>query len=321
MYLPSQCLSTPGLTQGIASQLTLLEILFLLISGLTEHQPATNMASVTTEVAVVTGSNKGIGLAIVRRLCKEFKGDVFLTARNEENGRRAVVTLEAEGLQPKFHQLDIDSTESIEALKQFLLANYGGLDVLVNNAGIAYKQASTVPFLEQARNTLKTNFTGTVNACKALLPIIRPHGRVVNVSSSVGRLGILQKHLQEKFTSPSLTEEELAGLVDQFLQGVADGNHTDKGWANTAYGTSKIAMTALTKIHSREMAQKEDILVNACCPGWVKTDMAGDRAPLTPDQGAETPAYLALLPAGSPTGQIWKNKHVADWMNMRIHDA
>ncbi len=55
---------------------------------------------------------------------------------------------------------------------------------------------------------------------------------------------------------------------------------------------------------------KEDVLMNACCPGWVHTDMAGPRAPLTPDQGAETPVLCALLPPGSPTGQFWKDKTV-----------
>ena len=58
---------------------------------------------------------------------------------------------------------------------------------------------------------------------------------------------------------------------------------------------------------------KEDILINACCPGWVRTDMAGPRAPLTPDQGAETPVMLALLPPGSPSGEFWKDKKVVQW--------
>ena len=67
-------------------------------------------------VAIVTGSNKGIGLAIVRKLCRQFEGDVFLTARNEERGQDAIKLLQAEGLNPKFHQLDIDSLPLIENL-------------------------------------------------------------------------------------------------------------------------------------------------------------------------------------------------------------
>ena len=93
------------------------------------------------------------------------------------------------------------------------------------------------------------------------------------------------------------------------------GNHRELGWTNTPYGTTKTAVTALTKIHAKEMAAlgKEDILINSCCPGWVKTDMTGDEAPLTPDQGAETPVYLALLPPGSPTGEFWRDKKIAEW--------
>ena len=96
-----------------------------------------------TKVAVVTGSNKGIGFAIVRLLCKEFSGDVILTSRDERLGREAVLQLEGEGLKPGYCQLDITSTESIANLKTFLVQKYGGLDVLVNNAGIAFKSAST----------------------------------------------------------------------------------------------------------------------------------------------------------------------------------
>ena len=97
----------------------------------------------SSRVALVTGGNKGIGLAIVRRLCKEFSGDVFLTARDETRGKEAVSLLEKEGLHPKFHQLDIVSKDSIQVLKEFLENQYHGLDVLVNNAGIAFKAAST----------------------------------------------------------------------------------------------------------------------------------------------------------------------------------
>jgi len=84
----------------------------------------------STKVAIVTGSNKGIGLAIARRMCKEFSGDVILTARDESRGRSAVTLLEGEGLQPKFHQLDIDSRDSIATLKKFIEKSYGGMYLL-----------------------------------------------------------------------------------------------------------------------------------------------------------------------------------------------
>ncbi|XP_040325337.1 carbonyl reductase [NADPH] 3-like [Herpailurus yagouaroundi] len=89
-------------------------------------------------VALVTGANKGIGFAIVRDLCRQFFGDVVLTARDEARGRAAVQRLQAEGLSPRFHLLDIDDLQSIRAMRDFLREEYGGLDVLVNNAGIAF---------------------------------------------------------------------------------------------------------------------------------------------------------------------------------------
>ena len=265
---------------------------------------------------MVTGANKGIGLAIVRRLCKEFNGDVYLTARSEENGATAIATLSVEGLKPLFHQLDIASAESIETLKKHILEKYGGIDILVNNAGMAYKNSSTAPFLEQATVTLRTNFTGTLDVSRAFLPIVRPHGRIVNVSSMAGHLSQLAKPLQERFASKRLSETELVELMAQFVKGVSEGDHLKKGWSNRAYGVSKVGVTALTRVHAREVAGqgREDVLVNACCPGWVKTDMAGlEKPPLSPDEGAVTPCLLAMLPAGSPSGRYWTKGKIAEW--------
>uniref|UniRef100_A0A2K5C1N8 Carbonyl reductase 1 n=1 Tax=Aotus nancymaae TaxID=37293 RepID=A0A2K5C1N8_AOTNA len=127
------------------------------------------------QVALVTGGNKGIGLAIVRDLCRQFSGDVVLTARDVARGQAAVQQLQAEGLSPRFHQLDIDDLQSIRALRDFLRKEYGGLDVLVNNAGIAFKVADPTPFHIQAEVTMKTNFFGTRDVCTELLPLIKPH--------------------------------------------------------------------------------------------------------------------------------------------------
>ena len=173
---------------------------------------------------------------------------VLPISRNEDLGREAVKKLESEGLKPKFHQLDIDSSESIQRFKDYLSSTYGGLDVLINNAAIAYKVASTAPFIEQATNTVRVNFTGTLNITRALVPLIRPHGRIVNVSSMASRLNQVSAELQKKFSDPQLTEGDLVAMMKQFVDDVAAGNHKDKGWSNTSYGMSKLAVTALTKV-------------------------------------------------------------------------
>ncbi|KAI3363471.1 hypothetical protein L3Q82_012082, partial [Scortum barcoo] len=87
-------------------------------------------------------SNKGIGLAIVRALCKQYQGDIYLTARDAGRGQEAVESLSKEGLTAKFHQLDINDLNSITTAAAFFKEKYGGVDILVNNAGIAFKSLS-----------------------------------------------------------------------------------------------------------------------------------------------------------------------------------
>merc|ERR1711872_285753 len=179
------------------------------------------MGSPIMKVAVVTGSNKGIGFAIVRALCKKFDGDVYLTSRDEGRGKDAVETLKKEGLNPKFHILDIGNEETVIKLRDFLKEKYGGIDVLVNNAGIAFKNDATDPFGHQAKVTLETNYWANKRTCEILFPVLKPGARVVNMSSSCGYLGhigaksgdkIKAEQLRKKLSSPSLTVPELDSL-------------------------------------------------------------------------------------------------------------
>ncbi|KAL1022325.1 hypothetical protein UPYG_G00025170 [Umbra pygmaea] len=272
------------------------------------------------KVAVVTGSNKGIGFAIVRSLCKQYDGDVYLCSRDVDRGTEAVKILNSEGLKPLFHQLDINKSESVRLARDFFKEKYGGVDVLINNAGIAFKVADTTPFGTQAEETLKTNFFCTRDMCNEFLPIIKPGGRMVNVSSMMSSIALnrCSPELQARFRSTDITEEELVGLMERFVREAQAGSHSQGGWPNTAYGTSKLGLTVLSRIHARKLRQQrssDKILLNACCPGYVRTDMTGPNATKSPDEGAITPVYLALLPAGAeePHGEFVSEKTVQAW--------
>jgi len=283
-----------------------------------------------TKVAVVTGSNKGIGLAIVRALCKQFDGDVFLTSRDVERGHAAVKLLEEEGLSPKFHQLDIEDGDSIVRIKEMLSTEYGGVDVLVNNAGVSYSMGDATPFGTQAERTFSINYYGTLNLCNALLPIVNTNGRVVHVSSttSLWNLKKCSPELQAKFRSDTITLDELTAVMDDFVKHAKDGDYVKQGFGDSAYGMSKVGMTTMARIQAR-MYKDQNILVNACCPGLVSTDMTRRRwwvrlllwvAPFAknPDQGADTPVYLATLPTNSeesphPNGEFVRDRNILEW--------
>ena len=132
--------------------------------------------------------------------------------------------LEKLGLHPHYHQLDIDDESSVTRIRDYLKEKYGGLDVLVNNAAIVFKEDASEPIGEQAAVTLRTNFFNTERACQILFPILKPHARVVNVSSSGGHLVRINGKepaagaLRAKLASPNLSAEELRGLMRSFIE-------------------------------------------------------------------------------------------------------
>jgi len=270
------------------------------------------------KVAVVTGANRGIGLATVTFLCRKFKGDVILCSRDLKRGQQAVDELKAKGLNPYLHHLDIDDKESIEILRDFLVGKYNGLDVLVNNAARAYPNASTVPFLEQAVNTLNTNYFALVNVCNVLFPILKPHARVVNVSSSLGMLNrVVGEDKRRRLSDPNLTLEGLNDIVREFLDDVKNNTYIERGWPKNSYAMSKVAVTALTFIQQRQFDTdpRPDLVVNAVHPGYVATGMSNFKGVKTPEEGAIAPSYCALLPPNvtQPKGSmIWHDRKIVD---------
>jgi NAD(P)-dependent dehydrogenase (short-subunit alcohol dehydrogenase family) len=233
------------------------------------------------KVAVVTGGNRGLGFEASRQLAKQGY-QVILTSRDEEKGQAATQQLQAQGLNVQFYPLDVTSNESSYKLAEFVRSKFGKLDVLVNNAGIYIDVQATsnrivTTKIETLQKTFDTNVYGVLRVTQALLPLMKAqnYGRIVNVSSGMGQLS------------------SMAG-------------------GSPGYRISKTALNAITRIFASEL-QDTNILVNAMCPGWVKTDMGGLEAPLTPEQGVDTIVWLATLPDDGYTGGFFRDRQLIEW--------
>jgi NAD(P)-dependent dehydrogenase (short-subunit alcohol dehydrogenase family) len=236
------------------------------------------------KVAFITGANKGIGLETARGLGK-LGIAVVLASRDEKKGRSAADTLRSEGIQGvEAVRFDVTRPEDHLEIYRHLESRYGKLDILVNNAGVMLEETdfgtpggfntTTTVRAEILRGTFETNFFTVVALTQTLLPLIRkaPAGRIVNLSSILGSLAL--------HSDPS------SGIYDK------------KAFA---YDASKAALNAFT-IHLAQALRGTKIKVNSAHPGWVKTDMGGQAAPLEVSEGGKTSVQLATLPDDGPTG-------------------
>ncbi|KAJ7519556.1 hypothetical protein O6H91_20G044200 [Diphasiastrum complanatum] len=270
-------------------------------------------------IAVVTGGNKGIGLEIVSQLAKNGVTTI-LTARNVDRGQLAVDQLRAKGLpNVAFHQLDVTDSKSIENLAVWIKQQHGGLDILINNAGIiSYFHKDKK---QGAMDVVATNYYGVKKVTKSLLPLIRPSeafGRIINVSSRTGQLQVLRsQELKEVVSAEMLIESVIDSFVENFLADVSTGQIISKGWpiiegrgpeAYSDYSVSKIALNAYTRVLAGELMSRADgpkISVNAICPGYTNTDMSLGLGKKTVGEGADTAVWLALLPPSElPCGKF-----------------
>jgi len=237
----------------------------------------------TKKVALITGANKGLGLEIARQLGREDV-TVVIGARDIAKGQTAANTLQAEGLDAHAVKIDVTSAEDIAALPAFFATKFGGLDILINNAGVMKEREGEVN-AETLRSTFEANVIGPFAVTQALLPLLKasPAGRIVNHSSILGSLTVN--------SAPDQISTE---------------------WLAPAYNSSKAALNMLTIIQARQLADTK-IKVNAAHPGWVKTDLGTDAAPMETPDGAKTAVRLALLPEDGPSGGYFHMNDTLPW--------
>jgi NAD(P)-dependent dehydrogenase (short-subunit alcohol dehydrogenase family) len=241
------------------------------------------------KIAFITGGNKGLGLETARQLGKQGV-KVVIGSRDLEKGKEAARHLEADGVHAEVIHFDITKPADYQEVYRYFDKNYGRLDILINNAGVAGQDlfagnqtSTTSP--EVLHEVFDTNFFGVIQLTQTLLPLIRksPAGRIVNLSSILGSLT-----LQADPQSPIYNAKSFA------------------------YDASKTALNAFT-VHLAHELRDTKIKVNSAHPGWVKTDMGTQAAPMEIVDGAKTSVRLATLPDDGPTGAYIHQEQTLPW--------
>ncbi len=237
-------------------------------------------------VVLVTGASHGIGLEVCRQLAQQGM-TVLLTARNSAKAEAAAQPLVAAGLDVRPYALDTTNDESVHQLAHTIDAEFGRLDVLVNNAAafVDWTEKASTADLNASHTIFETNLFGTWRVSQAFLPLLRKskHARLVNVSSGAGSHG-----------DPAFGLPTNAGAV-------------------ASYGISKAAINALTTKFASELAGT-GILVNAVCPGLTATAPGMEAMGAGPvEKGASSIIWAVTLPDDGPAGGFFRYGKPLPW--------
>jgi NAD(P)-dependent dehydrogenase (short-subunit alcohol dehydrogenase family) len=232
------------------------------------------------KIALITGASKGLGFETAQQLGKQ-NYIVIVATRTQERSNEVAQLLKSQGADAYGIRLDVNNSEDIVALTSFITEKFGKLDVLVNNAGVQLdfptfmqENSTEIVSMNILRQTFETNFFAPIFLTQNLLPLLKKSdaGRIVNVSSIMGSLT-----LHADVNSPIYSIKLLA------------------------YNSSKTALNQFT-VHLAEALKGTNIKVNSAHPGWVKTDLGGEYAPMSIEDGARTIIDLAVLTENGVNG-------------------
>jgi carbonyl reductase 1 len=266
------------------------------------------------KTCLVTGANQGIGYEIAKLLiASNFR--VVLGCRDAAKAAEAAAKLMAETscdpsrLMTLPINLSSDGRGVNAASAAALAAQLGdrGLDVLINNAGFAFKSNAAEPFQHQARVSLDVNYYGSIDVTEKFLPLLlktEANGgqpaRVINVSSRSGILSRLKdEELRLKFVK-ARTVEAIDVLAELFVDVCGKQSQADNPMCSSAYGFSKACLSAATRAYAEKYKGK--LFFAAVCPGWCRTAMAGDDAPNSAASGADVETWIATMPVDELAG-------------------
>lgn len=266
-------------------------------------------------VVIITGANRGVGFQIAHRFASNnYKGTIIVCSRFADRGVQAINRLEFEFPEANFVSLRLDVTNQ-KNRQQFIEEiekdyGKGNVDVLINNAGVHQLRIDEV---------LETNYFAVRDLTNEMLPIMNPEGRVVVLSSmdSDEAFAGCSEKVRFFLQSNTMKQFELDDMVDDFKNSYFKGPQevTKKGFSsyNGGYGMSKVFCRALCSVLMRRN-DHEDFYPNvkflACCPGWCRTEMGGEFAPMTEESGADLPYWLATSEEDEVVcnnGEYWRD--------------
>jgi NAD(P)-dependent dehydrogenase (short-subunit alcohol dehydrogenase family) len=260
-----------------------------------------------TQLAVVTGANRGLGLEVVRQLAGRG-WRVLLAVRREAEGRAAAASLlsHPEGRAPDVRAWPLDVADAASTERFAARARSEGIRVsaLVQSAGVFPERADEAG----VREIMAVNVLGPLRLADALAPLLLPSARVVMVSSGMGQLSELPDDLREAVEGIR-TREDVAAFAEEVARRAAAGAGGD---GSLVYSVSKAALNAVTRLLAGELAPRQ-VLVNAVCPGWVRTGMGGAGAPRTVEEGAKGIVWAAGLAPDAPTGGFFRDARPIPW--------
>lgn len=263
---------------------------------------ATLTAAGAVRRVLVTGANKGIGLQICKKIvATQPDAHVVLGSRSASRGEKAVADVLASepsaAGRVEMLQLDVSDEASVAAAASELAARYPSeptpLHGLCNNAGVGFGRS--------IRETLATNFYGSVRCCAHFVPLIEAEGRVCNVASASGPNFVRGLDAEQKaiFTSRATSWEALDACLQRYAES------TD--YEGVAYGLSKAAVNQWTMQLAAEHPQ---LRVNSCSPGYILTDLtAGMGATKRPEESNCHVAPLYLLFGDVPHPETNKGRY------------
>jgi NAD(P)-dependent dehydrogenase (short-subunit alcohol dehydrogenase family) len=245
------------------------------------------------KTALITGANRGIGQQLAQELASQG-WDVLVGSRDRKKGDATAARLrKLTGGRLRAVELDVTSDSSVATTAQKLRDGAIRIDALVNNAGI-YGAARG---RDGVALTIETNFFGPLRVTQAMLPLLRDGATITNVTSGLGELANLDPEHRRMLSDQALSTDSLAALLREFMQSGGTG------WGTDAYGVSKAALDALTRVLARELAPRQ-IRVNSTCPGWVRTGMGGRNAPRSVEAGAQSVLFGVTT---TETGGIFRD--------------